>query len=557
MGNRLGIDPDKFQHVSSDDKKTILRHKDGHELTIAHHVLTPKMRDQLQALSKVKAEQPKEEPRQKLAMGDMAENADDQYRPPTIEMPPEGATMADLVQTKPMEEGQEFAPTPTPVPGMEASVGTSPVDPNVIAQNQASSAEQPIDVGAQQSPAASPQAPLAPGGLDLMNKGLANEQAGINADVKAQTALGKAELDVYKRKEEAQNLFNQEHAAKRSEIQKRIDDSRQAVAEAKINPQQYWTGDKDGNGGHSKWLSAIGMIIAGFDPAGRPNMAVQVLHKQMEANIQAQKENLGTKKTLLEANMKELKDVNDAEALTRIQLNDITQTQLAQAAAASRSPLAQAAAQKAIGQLQTSQAKEFDALATSQAQKAIKAKMLSGGLSNNDTNQDPSMFVPHVVPKEHQKAVFDEITAAQNTVHMSKQIMKAFDEATKENTVMKTGAGMLRTPASVYALHQHMQPTFQDLEGTVRQAAMDNTFKNVTPMPGDSQHTIQQKKEALTAYLQSKSSAPTAKAYGIDLSKFKSTNTHSAEDQQPVKGRDGRMYIKTTVNGKSGYVPVK
>ena len=56
MSNRLGIDPDKFQHISSDDKKTILRHKDGHQLTIAHNVLSPKMRQQLQALSKAPIE---------------------------------------------------------------------------------------------------------------------------------------------------------------------------------------------------------------------------------------------------------------------------------------------------------------------------------------------------------------------------------------------------------------------------------------------------------------------------------------------------------------------
>lgn len=51
--NSLGIDPKKFTHVKSDDKSTVLKHKDGHVLTIAHSVLSPKMRDQLKALSKM------------------------------------------------------------------------------------------------------------------------------------------------------------------------------------------------------------------------------------------------------------------------------------------------------------------------------------------------------------------------------------------------------------------------------------------------------------------------------------------------------------------------
>lgn len=53
MANSLGIDPKKFKHVKSDEKTTTLQHKDGHTLTIAHNVLSPKMKEQLLALAKV------------------------------------------------------------------------------------------------------------------------------------------------------------------------------------------------------------------------------------------------------------------------------------------------------------------------------------------------------------------------------------------------------------------------------------------------------------------------------------------------------------------------
>lgn len=550
---RLGIDPDKFKHVSSDDHKTVLRHKDGHELTIAHNKLTPKMRDQLKALSTSKEPMP-EEPK-KFAMGGMEENADDQYRPPAIEMPPEGTTLADTVQI-PATEGATIQQA-TPAPGMEQ---TAPMTPSPSSVQQPSSTDPglaPTPDEQQQAASLTPQAPTPETGLDLMQKGMKGAMGANTAEAKAIDTKSKADLTAYQGQQQALTDLKTTNEKAQQEIQGRIDASRQAVADAKINPEQYWTGDKDGNGSHSRWLSAIGMILAGFDPAGRPNMAVQMLHHQMDANIQAQKENLGTKKTLLEANMKELKDHKDAELMTRMQINDMTQNQLAQAAAKSQSPLAAAAAQKANSFLQMEQAKNFDALTSSLANKKLKEQLTS----QNDAgpgarNEDPSAYVQHLVPKEHQKAVFDEIAAAQNTVHMANEIKKSFEDAAKENTVMKTGAGLLRTPGSVYALHQAMQPTFKDLEGTVRQAAMENTFKNITPAPGDSQHTIEQKREALMGYLQSKSSAPTAKGYGIDLSKFKSTNT-SNDLNQPVKGADGRMYIKTTVNGKSGFVPVK
>lgn len=58
-GNRLGIDPNKFKFLKSDDKCTTLQHKDGHVLTIAHNVMSPKNRETLMALGKSETEKPK------------------------------------------------------------------------------------------------------------------------------------------------------------------------------------------------------------------------------------------------------------------------------------------------------------------------------------------------------------------------------------------------------------------------------------------------------------------------------------------------------------------
>lgn len=67
------FDAKHFKHVSSDDKKTILRHADGHELTIAHNKLSKPMQQQLAALASSNREIPKEEPTQMLAAGEMVE----------------------------------------------------------------------------------------------------------------------------------------------------------------------------------------------------------------------------------------------------------------------------------------------------------------------------------------------------------------------------------------------------------------------------------------------------------------------------------------------------
>lgn len=49
----LGLDPRMFKHVKSDHKSTTLQHKQGHVVTIAHNVLSPRMQTQLKALANV------------------------------------------------------------------------------------------------------------------------------------------------------------------------------------------------------------------------------------------------------------------------------------------------------------------------------------------------------------------------------------------------------------------------------------------------------------------------------------------------------------------------
>lgn len=135
---------------------------------------------------------------------------------------------------------------------------------------------------------------------------------------------------------------------------------------------------------------------------------------------------------------------------------------------------------------------------------------------------DPSELVRKLVPPAHQQKVFDQIEAAQNTVTNAPKILKAFDDAANNVHGVDFVPGMANKDQK--AMHALMGPTFKDVEGTVRQAAMDNMNENTTPQFGDSKATIATKRAALEGYLKSKSSASTAKGFGIDLSKFSTTN---------------------------------
>lgn len=66
----MKLDLKSFKHVKSDDKSTTLRHKDGHEITIAHKPLSPDFKAQLGALAKLSKqdETPSQASEQKQAM---------------------------------------------------------------------------------------------------------------------------------------------------------------------------------------------------------------------------------------------------------------------------------------------------------------------------------------------------------------------------------------------------------------------------------------------------------------------------------------------------------
>jgi hypothetical protein len=145
--------------------------------------------------------------------------------------------------------------------------------------------------------------------------------------------------------------------------------------------------------------------------------------------------------------------------------------------------------------------------------------------ASNLSSVDPAAFIRSIVPEDQQKAVGSEIERAQNTRHNATAIMSNFDQAVQDTKGLGRMGSMIKTPRSVQALHASMGPTFSDIEGTVRQAAMDNMNNNTTPNNMDTEADTALKRRALQSYLTAKSSAPMAKANGIDLDKFQSTNS--------------------------------
>lgn len=207
---------------------------------------------------------------------------------------------------------------------------------------------------------------------NLTGSGLRDIIVGNNLEAKAQGDQGKADektlSDQINALKLAQETNKKQYDALDNERKNFIDD----INNQHIDPEKYWTGDpKTGMGGHSKLMAGIGMILAGFNPTNSPNAAASFIEKQMEMNLEAQKQNLNSKHNLLSANMRQFGNMKDAIDMTRLMQSDMVKYQLMASAAKAQIPMAKAAALKAAGDLELKYAPLQQQIANNQTAQSL------------------------------------------------------------------------------------------------------------------------------------------------------------------------------------------
>lgn len=235
------------------------------------------------------------------------------------------------------------------------------VGPNGI-NSQSETAAPPLPQG----PSEMPQQPSQMGGgipgmsgdYESMLKGGYNQALqGLQQEATAKTNLGNIQAEQLRQQQDdqmkAKNAYQSNYDAINQERMAHIED----IKNGYIDPEKYWTGMKDPKtgemkGGHSKIMSAIGLILGGFNPTNNPNAAIDMLKYQMNQNIDAQKANLNSNQNLLAANLRQFGNMRDATDMTRIMQNDMMVKQLQESAAKAQGPMAKAQILQTAGKLQ-------------------------------------------------------------------------------------------------------------------------------------------------------------------------------------------------------------
>lgn len=450
--SKFPLDLSKFSKVSVDEDVATLSHPHGHEIKIAVKALTPKLREQLHALPEAKKKvkmdnggevpQPKpeptgddikdaikksfgfgkQEPVQKAHGGEIKQN----YAEGDIVLPVDGqapalpehlagptnpssiidqealATAANKQRAEQIiwaqDKGSAYG-----VPGAE-SIGQDPrseaekflaasnaAPTEMVAEPQATTpAAEPV----QQPMAAKPEAAME---IPNIASGYAQELQGIQQEARAQGHLANEQAKVRQaaiaKQEEQLNHFEDATKTLNAERENFIKD----INNNHIDPTKYWQN-------HSKVASAIGIILAGFNPRGGPNAAIELLNHQMAQNLEAQAKNLDSKNNLLNANLHQFGNIRDAMQMTKIMQSDMVANQLDLEATKATDPMVKARALKLSGELKSKMAPEFMNFAMRRAELGMmNAQAGEGGAPQTAQQVDQYMRTLRVANPEKYK----------------------------------------------------------------------------------------------------------------------------------------------------------
>lgn len=413
----------------------------------------------------------------------------------------------------------------------------------------------------------------------MIGKGYGEQLQGINkaADVAGQRG-GLEEQALAKdmqNKQSAANVFQDQFKALNQERLNHVQD----IQNGHIDPEQYWKGVKNPvtgemEGGHSKLLTAIGMIISGWNPAGlQGNGAVDMMRYQMDRNLEAQKMNLQSKQNLLAANLHQFNNLRDATDMTRIMQHDMVANELQQAAAKTASPAAKAAALQASGQLRMAVAplmqqfamrRAFMKLANGGDQAAGATEQMLNYMEASGMPQAKEMrdrYVPGLgiaataVPQE----VKDRINAYQNVERIMNQTMQFAKDheynlsalSPSEQAAGKTLQNELMSQIRT----AEKQGVYKESEAKFMQDTLGGnpaSFFNAVRTQPKLLEMQSMKTNEYHNLLQNLGGNLMKNAQSVHP---QVVNAPQAQ-QQTVTGADGKSYVRQMINGKAYMVPV-
>lgn len=325
-----------YQFLKEDDSAYHLQHPDGSPFKIVKKGIGKEMMSRIESLKP-----------QGLAQGTpngtIADEIDQPY----------GASDNNYYGTNaPMPSAQPQIPSNLindpglPPPPVYPTSGDN-ISTSAAAPTQMVGPPQPTTAQQSQQPQASTN-PYGQINYDQM-PGFSKQSQGAHEIAGAQSQQAKDAGKAYEAYQLAIDKQATDHAIAVKKIQGEMQENYNAVMAGKIDPNRVWNNTSTAG----QVGSLVGVLLSGIGSGltGQSNMAMDVINKAIDRDIEAQKQDLGKQKTLYSMNLQKYGNEQAADAATRLHLGTVLSGQLAIGAAKSGSAEAMARANMFDGQM--------------------------------------------------------------------------------------------------------------------------------------------------------------------------------------------------------------
>lgn len=508
----------QYKLVKEDDHSYLLHDGEG-SFHIAKHPLDQKMHDKIRAFPKFASGGQVDFP------GGSGEEDNDQ---PQAEEP----SFADRIvnASNELANGVSAAATPAvneanDIANENADEGYAQIAPKEAGPAPASIEEPtPETIAPAAAPAQANAGPTPPNGNAAYAgflRGESDAKAGIQAGADAQA---KASTEIAAAQKQFADLQQKAYDDSQKNL-KAIDDEglqiRQAYASQKVDPNRLWNEKSTG----AKIGAAIGLLFSGMGSGmtGQPNMAMQVIQRQIDRDIDAQKNDQSKQMNLYKFNRERFQDERMAEQATRLHQLSALQGQLSSISAKYGGPIAQAQAQHAIGQLEMQSTAIKSSMQQSMYQRAMAQQLMGNGGAGAQMDPDKKILglrMSGMIDEKQQGEMSKQLNDAKNHATQTDAILQAFDKAASENTMGGRVGRLGYQPPSVAAYQTAIMPYLKDAEGRINEQELERTDKLI-PSAGSKDATVAENRAALVKFLNEKRpNTGLLKSYNIDTSKF-------------------------------------
>lgn len=342
--------------------------------------------------------------------------------------------------------------------------------------------------------------------MGSLGQGVAEQKYGLMKEAAAEGAAGKQEAAIDNHAAQQQQVMMNTFQNNNDALMNDLKGASDAYQKQQIDPNHYWS-SKDTP---SKIGSVIGLLMGGLSSGltGQENPAMKFLNAQIDRDIQSQSQNMDKQKNLMAYNFQKLGNLRDATAMTKAMQLDVVSNQLKAAAANSKDPIAQARALQEAGKIDQQ-------IAPMIGQMSMR-KTIMGGADGNGGGIDPSLKIKAMIPEAQQGAYYKELQDMQSTVKAKDNILGAFEQVAKLNTVGNRILSPIQSSRQIDAITGPLTAGLsKETAGrfTEQDAGM---LAGLWPKAGDSEETIQRKKSQINHLVTEKMNFPMLKTLGIN-----------------------------------------